>query len=210
MIRIIIIFLLFAVIHSVTVTRWFKDFCRRSFGDTFMRVWYRVLYAGVSVVTAGIALYFMNRVPDRLIWDAPFWLGAAMRIIQLAGFLFGLMAFQQVSGAEFLGVRQVLRYVSHREIAGNGEGLTGNGLVTNGVYGIVRHPLYLAGMILFTFNPHSTVNGLTITVLADLYFLFGAFIEERRFLVLFGEEYREYMRRVPRLIPRLGFGKRRE
>jgi len=71
------------------------------------------------------------------------------------------------------------------------------------VYGIVRHPLYVAGLIIFTFSPNFTVNGLTITVLADLYFIFGMFIEERRFLKIFGEQYREYMTKVPRMLPRL-------
>jgi protein-S-isoprenylcysteine O-methyltransferase Ste14 len=72
-----------------------------------------------------------------------------------------------------------------------------------GVYGIVRHPLYLAGIIVFTFNPHVTINSLTTAVLADLYFLFGMVIEERRLVEIFGDEYRKYRERVPRMIPRL-------
>jgi protein-S-isoprenylcysteine O-methyltransferase Ste14 len=102
-----------------------------------------------------------------------------------------------------MGVRQVWRWLVRREVAGNVEGLTQKELVTTGVYGIVRHPMYLAGILVFTLNPHITVNSLTITVLADLYFLFGMFIEERRFIRIFGDQYREYMKRVPRLIPRL-------
>ncbi len=203
MLRIALIFLAFAFIHSITVTRWFKRACGQALGDAFMRVWYRALYNGVSFITAGIALYFIKQVPDRLIWIAPFWLGWAMRVMQIAGLVFGLAAFQYLSGAEFLGVRQVWRHVTGKSESGDIEGLTRNELVTAGVYGIVRHPLYLAGIVLFTFNPVMTVNGLTVTILADLYFLFGALIEERRFLVIFGEEYREYMKRVPRLIPKV-------
>jgi protein-S-isoprenylcysteine O-methyltransferase Ste14 len=113
------------------------------------------------------------------------------------------MAFQHLDGLEFLGLRQVWRYLTRREIAGNIDGLTQKDLVTTGVYGIVRHPLYAAGMVFVTFNPHVTVNGLTFTVLADLYFLFGMLIEERRFLHIFGERYREYMKQVPRMVPRI-------
>jgi protein-S-isoprenylcysteine O-methyltransferase Ste14 len=61
----------------------------------------------------------------------------------------------------------------------------------------------VAGLIIFTFSPRITVNGLTITVLADLYFIFGMFIEERRFLKIFGDQYREYMKKVPRMVPRM-------
>ncbi len=168
-----------------------------------MRVWYRALYSSVSLITAVVALYFILQVPDRAIWTAPVWLRLIMHAIQLAGFVFGTRAFEYLDSGEFLGVRQVWRYLSRKEVAGNSEGFTQKELVTSGVYGVVRHPLYLAGIIIFTFNPLITVNGLTITALADLYFLFGVFIEERRFLRIFGDQYREYMRRVPRLIPRL-------
>jgi uncharacterized membrane protein len=203
MVQVILIFFVFAVIHSITVTQWFKHLCKTLFGDAFMRVWYRALYNVVSFVTVLIAFYFIAQVPDRLLWTAPLCLQWPLRVVQLAGLAFGAFAFEHLDGAEFMGVKQVWRYLSHREVAGNIEGLTEKGLVTSGVYGIVRHPLYLAGILIFTFNPYITVNGITVTILADLYFIFGMFIEERRFLALFGDQYREYMRRVPRLVPRL-------
>jgi uncharacterized membrane protein len=203
MIHILLIFLAFALIHSITVSHWFKDLCRRVLGETFMRVWYRFLYTGVSGITAAIALYLIARTPDRVIWDPPVWLRWLLHGVQLAGFLFGAQAFRYLDKWEFMGFRQVWRYVMKGEVAGNLEGLTDRELVTTGVYGIVRHPLYVAGIIIFTFSPVITVNGLTVTVLADLYFLFGMFIEERRFLRIFGDRYREYMKRVPRIFPTL-------
>jgi protein-S-isoprenylcysteine O-methyltransferase Ste14 len=57
--------------------------------------------------------------------------------------------------------------------------------------------------MIFTINPHITVNNLIVVVLADVYFLFGMFIEERRFVKIFGDEYGQYMERVPMVIPRL-------
>lgn len=203
MIQVLLIFLIFALIHSVTVTQWFKHLCKKLLGGTFMRVWYRTLYNAVSFVTVLIALHFIAAVPDRSIWIAPLWLQWFLRAVQLAGLAFGALAFEHLDGAEFMGFRQVWRYLSQGEVAGNIEGLTQQELVTGGVYGIVRHPMYAAGIVIFTFNPRITVNGLTITMLADLYFIFGMFIEERRFLALFGDQYREYMKRVPTLVPRL-------
>lgn len=203
MFKIIIIFLVFAFIHSITVTRWFKHLCKKLFGDLFMRVWYRALYNAVSFLTVLIALHFIAQVPDHILWTAPLWLQWSLRVIQLTGLVFGALAFEHLDGAEFMGFRQVWRYLTRREVAGNLEGLTQKELVTSGVYGIVRHPMYLAGIVIFTFNPHITVNDLTIAALADLYFFFGMFIEERRFLRIFGDQYRDYMRRVPGLVPLL-------
>lgn len=203
MVAISLIFLTFALIHSITVASWFKDLCRHAFGEIFMRVWYRFLYTTVSGITVFIAVYLTSQVPDRVLWQGPLWFRLVMHAIQLAGFVFGAQAFQYQDKWEFMGFRQVWRYVTKGEIAGNSEGLTERELVTTGVYGIVRHPLYVAGFVIFTFSPHITVNGLTITVLADLYFLFGMFIEERRFVKTFGDQYREYMKKVPRMIPRI-------
>ncbi len=204
MFQITLIFLSFALIHSITVTRRFKELCRRLCGDAFMRVWYRFLYNAVSTVTVVIAFRMMRLVPDQLLWTAPALLLWPMRAGQAAAVLFGALSFRYLDVMEFLGIRQVGRFLAKREAAGDIEGLTQGDLITKGVYGIVRHPMYLAGIAVVTLNPHMTVNGLTFTVLADLYFLFGMFIEERRFVTIFGARYREYMLQVPRMVPGLG------
>ena len=204
---IILIFLSFALIHSITVSQRFKQICMRIFGETFMRVWYRFIYNVVSGITVALAFTLIYQIPDRIIWIGPLWFRWCMHIIQLGGLVFGARAFEHLDAAEFLGFKQVLRYVTRHETAGNIEGLSQRELVTTGVYGIVRHPMYFAGIVIFTFEPNITVNGLVITILADLYFIFGSFIEERRFVDTFGERYKEYQEKVPRLIPRL-FGPR--
>jgi len=198
---IFLIFLSFAFIHSITVSQWFKQLIERLLGATFMRVWYRFLYNAVSGITAAFAFFLMYQVPDKIIWVGPLWFRWSLHAVQLGGLVFGVRAFEHLDTAEFMGFRQVWRYLTKGEVAGNIEGLTERELVTTGVYGIVRHPLYLAGIIIFTFEPTITVNGLTVTVLADLYFLFGSFIEERRFKRTLGDQYRDYRERVPMLLP---------
>jgi protein-S-isoprenylcysteine O-methyltransferase Ste14 len=74
-------------------------------------------------------------------------------------------------------------------------------LVTSGVYGVVRHPQFLAGvliavsMALISQHPHSLVAGL----IAAVVYASEAPAEDRRNIVKFGEPYREYMREVPAL-----------
>jgi methanethiol S-methyltransferase len=203
MIRVAIIFLLFAIIHSITASDLFKRACRDLFGESFMRVCYRALYSAISIGTVLLAFYFINRVPDERLWIAPSWLRWPLHGVQIAGLVFGSLSFKHLDAGEFLGVRQISRYLHGHKQDGNIEGLAEGGLVTTGVYGIVRHPLYLAGIVIFTFNPHITANGLVVAVLADLYFLFGVIMEEQRFSTLFGDRYREYQTRVPMLIPRI-------
>jgi len=203
MIRVTIIFLAFVFIHSITVSKRIKEIGEAYFGRIFMHVYYRAIYNAISCITAGTAFYLIHKVPDRFLWTAPVWLQWTMHAIQLAGVTVGLLAFKHLDTGEFLGLKQIVQYWKHGVVAGNIEGLTQNELVTAGVYGIVRHPMYLAGIVIFTFNPYLTRNNLTISGLADLYFLFGTFIEERRFIGVFGDRYREHRKRVPRLIPRI-------
>ena len=205
MVQTLIIFLLFALIHSITVSGWFKRLCQKVLGEIFMRVWYRFLYSLVSGSTAAIAFYLIYQTPDRAIWIGPLWFRWLMHAIQIVGLVLGVRAFEHLDTWEFMGFTQVWRYLMKGEVNGNIEGLTQQELVTTGVYGIVRHPMYLAGIIIFTFEPNITKNGLTVTVLADLYFLFGSFIEERRFIRAFGDQYKEYRERVPRLVPKIFF-----
>jgi len=166
-----------------------------------MKAFYRAFYTVVSLVTAVIAFSLIARLPDRDLWSAPAWAEWIMQGIRGAAVVFGLSAFRHLDGREFLGIKQVWRYLARHETAGDIDGLTQRGLITSGVYGLVRHPLYLAGIIFFTLDPHITVNSLAVAILADAYFLFGMFIEERRFLAIFGEEYALYMKRVPRMLP---------
>ncbi len=123
-------------------------------------------------------------------------------MLQLAGVAIGAAAFRKMRVGEFLGLAQAARYLKGKEPEGDEEGLK-QSLVTSGIYSVVRHPQYLAGIIVFTFNPYLTRNWLTVSVLADLYFVAGALLEERRLIRRFGDEYLRYMRRVPRLLPRI-------
>ncbi len=166
-----------------------------------MQAFYRLLYTVVSFVTAAVAFSLISRIPDRELWTAPAWAVWLVQGIRGGALLAALSAFRHLDIWEFLGVKQVWRFAVRRETSGDIDGLTQQGLVTTGVYGLVRHPLYLAGIIFFTLDPRVTVNGLAVTILADAYFLFGMFIEERRFLTIFGEEYARYMKRVPRMLP---------
>lgn len=84
------------------------------------------------------------------------------------------------------------------------DGIVGNRLVTTGVYAVVRNPIYSAfalacsGVILIYGN-------LWLLVLSPVFWAFLTVLmratEERWLLVLYGEEYADYCRKVNRCIP---------
>lgn len=78
-------------------------------------------------------------------------------------------------------------------------------LVTDGVYARVRHPQY-TGLLLIVFG-EGIVHWPTIVSVAAFPVIVIAYTmlarkEERKMLEQFGDEYREYQRRVPMFIPR--------
>jgi protein-S-isoprenylcysteine O-methyltransferase Ste14 len=82
-------------------------------------------------------------------------------------------------------------------------------LITSGVYGIVRHPMYLGAILLFTamvcFLPHWIMLLLSAINIIIVYRLM---IEgEAQNINKFGSEYQEYMRVVPRANPLVGLMK---
>jgi hypothetical protein len=75
-------------------------------------------------------------------------------------------------------------------------------LVTTGLYGVVRHPLYFGWMMLVFAAPHMTMTRLTFAVLSTSYLAIAIPFEERALIRVFGTQYREYQRRVRwRMLP---------
>jgi protein-S-isoprenylcysteine O-methyltransferase Ste14 len=76
-------------------------------------------------------------------------------------------------------------------------------LVTDGLYAVVRHPLYTGSLVFIWFIPSMTVNRLALFAALTLYTLIGAWFEERKLLKDFGAAYAEYKARVPMFIPKM-------
>jgi protein-S-isoprenylcysteine O-methyltransferase Ste14 len=74
-------------------------------------------------------------------------------------------------------------------------------LVDRGIYGIVRHPQYLAGILISIALPLITLHWAVIVlglVTAIIDYL-DTYDEEKKCIEKFGEAYREYTKKVPRM-----------
>ena len=74
-------------------------------------------------------------------------------------------------------------------------------LVVDGVYGWVRHPMLVAGL-LFLLTSGPSLNNMIYTAMYLVYMLIGGYFEERRMVRIFGEDYLRYRRRVGTFTPR--------
>ena len=80
-------------------------------------------------------------------------------------------------------------------------------LITRGIYGVIRHPMYASQWLLAIAQPLLLQNWiagfLNLLVFIPFYFL-RVKAEEQMMLDSFGSEYREYMNRTGSVLPKIG------
>lgn len=179
---------LWAAVHSWLASTNMKELARKRLGVGAVRA-YRLAYNAFSVLTLAPIGLLMRAVPDRLLYrvEAPWSLlllgGQAISVFLL------MLAFLQTDTLHFAGISQLL---GRR---------TSSLLVTTGFYRVVRHPLYLFGLLILWLTPFMTMGQLTVYAVLTIYLYVGAIFEERRLLQEFGAAYDEYRSRTPMIIP---------
>lgn len=188
----------FAVQHSVMARPSFKAWWTRIVPSPIERSTYVVLSSVVLVL-----LYWQWRTMPAVVWDVRppagrlalwtlFWLGWAV----------ALAATFMVSHFDLFGLRQVY-------LAWRGKPYTHIGFHARMLYRLVRHPLMLGFVIVFWAVPTMTAGHLLFSVAMTGYILVATHLEEHDLVEALGEQYRDYRRRVPMLLP-LGHRPRRD
>ncbi|MPZ17034.1 MAG: isoprenylcysteine carboxylmethyltransferase family protein [Luteitalea sp.] len=115
--------------------------------------------------------------------------------LQAAGVLLTAAGVSILSWSELAGVRQALQATTHEV----GEG---HKTFSRGVYGFVRHPLYLGWMLMTLGTPHLTGTRLVFGVVSSAYLLAAIPWEERSLIAEHGEPYLRYRSQVRwRVVP---------
>jgi len=132
-----------------------------------------------------------------LVWQAANPITAAViQALSLLGWSIALHSILLVSRFDLFGLKQrLLSFAGRSEIA--------TPFRTPGLYGVVRHPIYLGLMIALWAAPVMTAGHLLLASLATAFMFAGICLEERDHLALFGDRYRQYRARVAMLLPGL-------
>jgi methanethiol S-methyltransferase len=180
----------YCFVHSLLAMDRTKRAVRRIAGDAAYR-WYRLAYNAFAIVSALPIAALVALVPGDLVWAVPAPVVYLTMVAQVVALVVMAGSVSLVGAGDFLGLR----------LSSPGQTTANPGLVTAGAYRYVRHPLYSLGLVVIWLNPSMTTSGLAVSVAFSAYLVLGTFIEERRLLSVFGEQYAEYRRRTPRLIP---------
>jgi protein-S-isoprenylcysteine O-methyltransferase Ste14 len=85
-------------------------------------------------------------------------------------------------------------------------------LVTDGVFRYIRHPMYAAHIlwaVAAALMLHNWIAGCSFLVVSFAQYFLRVDAEEQMMVEQFGDQYKNYMRRTGRIIPRLYEGKKR-
>lgn len=189
---IILVFCLvtFAAIHSLMASLPFKRLIVRVLGSR-ADILYMPVFSLIAVLTILPLAYLLYKNPGPFLYIVP----SPWRWLMVGG---------QVIAA-IVAPRALLdaphRFKIRSQLSAP-KTLEAGPLDIRGIYRWVRDPFLLSGLIIIWLTPFMTVNLLVIYLLATIYLYLGSLHWEKRLVSQFGDEYRQYQKRVHRIIPK--------
>ena len=182
----------FAAIHSLMASLPFKRFIMRVLGSR-ADILYMPVFSLISLLTILPLVYLLYKNPGPFLYIIP----SPWRWLMVGGQLIAAI----IAPRAMLDAPHRFKIRSQLSVPKTSEA---GSLNIRGVYRWVRDPFLLTGLIIIWLTPFMTVNLLVIYILTTIYLYLGSLHWERRLVAQFGDEYREYQKRVHRIIPQLG------
>jgi protein-S-isoprenylcysteine O-methyltransferase Ste14 len=191
----IALLLLFGVQHSIMARNSFK----RGWTRIVARPVERSTFVLATTLVLVLLYYYWTPMPA-LVWEVKGSWAIALTVLFFAGFGLVLLATFLIDHFELFGLAQVWRHFRGQEPPPAKFHMP---LFYKGV----RHPLYLGFLIAFWATPVMTAGHLLFAALWTGYIFVAIGYEERDLIRMFGDQYRQYMARVPMILP---FGARKD
>lgn len=176
-------------LHSVLANQSIKHFLQKIISPTYYRLFFNSTALGLLIPI--VYIYF--QLTEIHLFKAPIWFTAASYLVLVIGVVLLIFAFRQYNFGEFSGMDALQKEQQSKPIT----------LQKTGLNSFVRHPLYFATLLVFwsLFFARPTDVMLILAVIATLYIYIGTKLEEQKLVVQFGQDYLDYQKAVPMLLP---------
>jgi protein-S-isoprenylcysteine O-methyltransferase Ste14 len=186
---------LFGIQHTVMARPGFKEKWTKIVPESVERSTYVLITSLILIL-----LYWQWRPMTGVIWDAEaIWLQNVLWAVFFGGFGLVLLSTFVIDHFDLFGLRQV--WLNLRQKA-----YTHPGFKVTFFYKFVRHPLYVGWIMAFWGTPRMTVGHLLLAAGMTTYILIAIRYEERDLVEILGDDYAQYRKKVPMLIPKFGKG----
>ncbi len=184
------VWILYCAIHSILADASVKSVIEKFTGKWFR--YYRICYSIFAFATLAAILYYQFSIRSNLLFELKtvrFFFGA---ILILPGLYIMAVCIKKYF-YELSGIQALENKVQK------------NTLQQSGLHKQVRHPLYFGTLLfvwgLFLFFP--LLSNLIACVIIHAYVLFGIKLEEKKLILEYGDAYKQYTLKVPKLFPQL-------
>jgi protein-S-isoprenylcysteine O-methyltransferase Ste14 len=150
------------------------------------------LYACAGWPLISIPLLLLHRTVFAVRWSMPWWMILAGVLAVIAAVRFATQAAKVISHSTLVGLAELEPHRNPQPV------------MNTGIYGKTRNPVYLThSLLIFAAAALSGFAANWVLFAIDLVFVFVVIkTEEKELIARYGREYIDYMRRVPRLVPR--------
>ncbi len=182
---------IYFALHSLLASNEVKSYFKSRFPSFYP--YYRILYNLIALFLLIPIHLFQKSISPIILFNNGELVSILGGGVMLMGMVLGLLAFRNYSGKEFVGL----------DFQNDNIGLKRGKLNVSGLNQYVRHPLYFATLLIvwgyFIICP--TLMVLVIACVISVYLVVGSKLEEKKLITEFGDQYIQYKKRVPMLIP---------
>ncbi|MBI9075954.1 MAG: hypothetical protein JEZ02_11115 [Desulfatibacillum sp.] len=179
------------LVHSALA----RDFSHKAMARLVGRDFVKLLYVSIAGLTqCGLIFFWRPLAGD--VWHAEglWWWVLTVAFLAAAGGVW--VSSILLDYMETLGVRAIIRRM-------RGENPPPLTLSLKGPYAHCRHPVYFFTLIFLWIGPSMNLTRLVFAAMGSIYIVMGMLLEDRDTVRTLGEDYEEYKKNVPILIPRL-------